>query len=178
MMSTLTDPLFFDTDCLAAFLWVGRENILLQLFRGRLHLPQHVYQEITRVSQLKIKTESLIKSKLIFVTQLSAETPEAELYFKLTHNPDPSFRIIGRGEAAAIALAKHHGGILCSNNLRDIGPYIQLYELKHKTTGDILAEALQSNLITEGQGNSIWKEMLSRQRLLPAVSFSDYLTNL
>ena len=177
MMSTLTDPLFFDTDCLAAFLWVSRENILLQLFRERMHLPQHVYQEITRVPQLKIKTESLIKSKLIFVTQVSADTLEAELYLKLSHNPDPGFKIIGRGEAAAIALAKCYGGILCSNNLRDIGPYIQLYELEHKTTGDILVEALQSNLITEGQGNMIWNDMLSRQRLLPAASFSDYLAN-
>ncbi len=36
-------------------------------------------------------------------------------------------------------------------------------------------EALHQNIITEGEGNMIWKKMLDRNRKLPAASFSDYL---
>jgi hypothetical protein len=36
----MTSDLFFDTDCLSSFLWVKNENILLQLYPGRIVLPQ------------------------------------------------------------------------------------------------------------------------------------------
>jgi hypothetical protein len=50
-----------------------------------------------------------------------------------------------------------------------------LFKLKYITTGGILIEALNGRLITEGQGNVIWKDMLNKQRKLPAATFSDYL---
>ena len=38
----------------------------------------------------------------------------------MTTSPEDGMRIIGRGEAAGIAMAKHREGTLASNNLRDI----------------------------------------------------------
>ena len=75
-------------------------------------------------------------------------------------------KIIGKGEAAAISLAKKHCGILASNNLKDINTYISEFSLKHMTTGDILVEAFENNLITEHQGNAIWTSMINRKRKL------------
>ena len=43
----MTDDLFFDTDCLAAFLWINDTNILHELYGGRLVLPEPVYQELS-----------------------------------------------------------------------------------------------------------------------------------
>ena len=69
------------------------------------------------------------------------------------------------------------GGILASNNYRDIAPYIERYGLKHIDTGGILVEALEKGLITEEDGNIIWANMIARNRLLPAPTFSEYLSN-
>lgn len=139
-------------------------------------LSKQVYEEIRKVPFLKSRIDSLIKSNDFVICQLIVGTQEAELYMKLTEHPDAGYKIIGHGEASAIALTKFRGGILGSNNLRDIRPYIELYHLKYITTGDILIEALNQSIINEGQGNSIWREILDRQRL-PADTFSKYLAS-
>jgi len=97
------------------------------------------------------------------------------MYYKLTSAPEIGHAIIGKGEAASIALAKCSNGIVASNNLKDISVYIEEFGLRHITTGDILVEALKSDFITEVQGNTIWASMLAKRRKLGAVSFTDYL---
>lgn len=173
----MTDSIFFDTDCLSAFLWVGNENLIVQLYKTRIVLPQQVYDEIKRVPHLKSRIDALLASGDIVLCQIVYGTPEANLYLKLTSHPDSGYKVIGKGEASAIALAKLYNGILGSNNYRDIWPYIQLYGLKHITTGDILIEAMNKGLITECQGNIIWKNMLNRRRMLPTATFTEYLAN-
>ena len=84
-------------------------------------------------------------------------------------------RVIGRGEAAAIAMVKECGGIIASNNMRDILSYVIKHKLKHTTTGDILIEAMNAGMITEEEGNRIWSNMLRKRRMLPAAAFSDYI---
>lgn len=83
--------------------------------------------------------------------------------------------MIGKGEAASISLAKKHNGILGSNNLRDVQPYVEEFSLEHMTTGDILVEAFKAQFITEQEGNHIWNNMLKKRRKIGADSFSDYL---
>ena len=96
---------------------------------------------------------------------------------ELTTNPQNGFKIIGKGEAAAIALTKVKGGIIASNNMRDIVPYVDKYNLTHITTGDILKEALDKNYITEEEGNDIWDNMLRKNRKLPSKTFTAFLDN-
>lgn len=42
----LTEALFFDTDCLSAFLWVGNESLLPQLYPGKIVIPKPVYRSM------------------------------------------------------------------------------------------------------------------------------------
>ena len=56
-------------------------------------------------------------------------------YLQMTTSPEAGMRIIGRGEAAGIAMAKHRDGTLASNNLRDIRLYVEKYEISYITTG-------------------------------------------
>lgn len=89
------------------------------------------------------------------------------------------FRVaVTRGEAAAIVLARQNNGILASNNLSDVVPYVKKYGLQHITTADILVEALHGGLITEKQGNAIWANMLQKQRKLPGASLTDYINGI
>ena len=43
----MTDDLFFDTDCLSAFLWINDTKILHELYGGRIVLPEPVDQELS-----------------------------------------------------------------------------------------------------------------------------------
>lgn len=179
-MISLTEPLFFDTDCLSAFLWVDNESILTKLYPGRIVIPSQVYHELCHpglnyVKGLKAQVDTLVKNNEARIESIIVGTPVFNLYYKLTQNPDPGHRIIGDGEAAAISMAKECGGILASNNLKDILGYVREYGLVHVTTGAIMKEAMGAGLIDEAQGNAIWASMLRRQRRLGYPGFSDYL---
>ena len=173
----MTEPLFLDTDCLSTFLIVQRENLILQLYAGRIGIPQQVYVELRKVQFMKDRVDALIKANRVALYQITAGTNSGALYAKLTTHTDKGFKLFGSGEAAAIVLTKQYNGILGSNNLRDILPYIQLFNLKHRTSADIMVEALEQHLISEGQGNVIWRDMLQRNRKLPADTFTQFLAN-
>lgn len=177
---SLTELLFFDTDCLSAFLWVDSESILARLYPRRIVIPSQVYSELSNarlnhIKGLRAQTDILIQSGHARVESIDVGSETYKLYHKLTHAPDPGHKIIGDGEAAAISMAKEQGGILASNNLKDISDYVREFGLIHVTTGAIMKAAMDANLMNEAQGNAIWKSMLSKRRRLGYDSFSDYL---
>ena len=57
----MIERIFFDTDCLSAFLWVKNENLLVKLYGGKIVLPEQVYRELShpRTPQLKQRTDAL-----------------------------------------------------------------------------------------------------------------------
>ena len=173
----MIDPLFFDTDCLSAFLWAKAEGLLAGLYPDRVVIPRAVYTELSNpdIAHLKARVDTMIAAGQAVMTEIDVGTDEYEIFYKLTQVPDAGHKIIDDGEAAAIALAKRQDGILASNNLRDISLYIEEYGLKHTTTGDILVDAYQRGLVTEAEGNAIWALMIAKRRKLGAASFSDYL---
>lgn len=168
-------PLYFDTDCLSAFLWVRNESILTQLYPGRVIIPKQVYDELASVPHLQARNDTLLRQNKIELLEIKVGTPAAELYAELTGSPRPDHIIIGRGEAASLALSKTFNGIVASNNLLDITQYIEEYDLQHKTTGDILVEALDAGIISEPEGNTLWTNMLRKRRQLGAPSFTEFL---
>ena len=174
----MINDLFFDTDCLSAFLWVNDTNILHELYGGRIVLPEPVYQELSNPSipHIKQRADILISNKDASIKTIDAGTEEYKLYTSLVRG-EKGKKSIGRGEASGIALAKTYNGILASNNYKDIAPYIEKYNLRHIDTGQILVEALRKELITESAGHDIWKKMLEKKRKLPVNTFSEYLTN-
>ncbi len=173
----MTSKLFFDTDCISSFLWVKEENILLKLYPGRIVLPQQVFDELSNPSipHVKRKVNHLISNGDITTQRIYTDTEEFNLYYQLVIAPAEGETIIGKGEAAAISLAKTYEGIIASNNLKDISKYVRKYDLEHVTTGDILVAALNEGYIDETTGNHIWSNMLAKKRRLPEDSFTDYL---
>lgn len=173
----LTDLLFFDTDCLSAFLWIRKENLLPQLYPGKVIIPRPVYAELCRPNtpHLKSRIDVLIAQNLVSIQDIDINSDEYSTYYQLTESPTEGHKVIGNGEAASIALAKQYGGIVASNNLRDIQTYISEFDLQHITTGDILVDAYNKRLITESDGNLIWSNMLAKRRRLGASTFTEYL---
>lgn len=172
----LTDSIFFDTDCICAFLWIKEESLLEKMFPGKIVIPQEVYNEIDRpmIPHLKTRIDQLIDNGSAIVMSMDISSEEYALYIELTTNSGQN-KVIGSGEAASISLAKKHDGVLGSNNLKDVGFYINKYSLKNLTTGDILVKAFQEGLITEEEGNTIWTNMLKKKRKIGANSFTEFL---
>ena len=175
----MTNNIFFDTDCICAFLWVNNQSLLEKLYSGRIVIPKAVYDEIDNPSipHLKERIDSLIDRNVAIIESIEIVSPEYGLYRELTTFSNKRKKVIGSGEAASIVLARSRDGILASNNLNDITEYVEEFSLKHKTTGDIMVEALEEGFITEEEGNIIWNNMLEKRRRLGAATFSDYLQN-
>lgn len=173
----MTDLLFFDTDCLSAFLWVHNESLLPRLYPGKVVIPKPVYIELSKpsVPQLRDRIKTLIELQLVSLHDIIVGSEEYATYYELTEAPRGGHKIIGKGEAAAISLAKKYDGIVASNNLADIADYISEYHLKHTTTSDILIDAYNRLIITEFEANAIWAKMLSKRRKLGAATFTEYL---
>ncbi|WP_104370669.1 hypothetical protein [Desulfocucumis palustris] len=173
----MIDSLFFDSDCISAFLWVNEQNLLTLLYPGRVVIPKPVYDELSypTTPHLKQRIDCLINNKQASLATINVGSDAYALYQKLTTSPDEGHKIIGPGEAASIVLAKTNNGIVASNNLKDISSYISEFELKHITTGDILIEALEKGFITEDDGNIIWASMLAKRRKLGVLSFPEYI---
>ena len=173
----MTDKLFFDTDCISAFLWVKEENILFKLYPGKIILPKLVFNELNNPSipHIKRKVNELCSNGDVATKEILVNTEEYKLYCELAISPPKGEKIIGKGEAAAIALAKIYNGVIASNNLKDISKYIDKYKLEYITSGDILVDALSKGYIDEVKGNEIWKNMIGKRRMLPTDTFTDYL---
>ena len=172
----LTDSIFFDTDCICAFLWINRESFPEKKFPGKNVIPQEVYKEIDRptIPHLKTRIDQIISNGSAVIMSMDISSEEYALYRELiTYNGRN--KVIGSGEAASISLAKKHNGVLGSNNLRDVSYYINKYSLKHITTGEILVESFQKGLITEQEGNTILASMLNKKRKIGANLFTEFL---
>lgn len=117
----LTDSIFFDTDCICAFLWVDEVCLLEKLVEGKIMIPKPVYDEIDRPSipHLKRRVDRLLERGSAEIVYLSVDSKEYALYRELTTFSCDN-KVIGRGEAASISLAKKHDGVLGSNNLKDV----------------------------------------------------------
>ncbi|MCD8106568.1 MAG: hypothetical protein LUE20_01215 [Oscillospiraceae bacterium] len=174
----MTDPLFFDTDGLSAFLWIKGESLLTKLYPGRIFIPAQVYNELANpcVPQLKKRIDLIVDNGQATVVHMDYDSDASELYNELSENPKEGYKIIGKGEAAAIALAVERGGVIVSNNLKDISVYIEEFKLKNLTTGEVLKEALAKGLVTKSECEVMWQEMLSKKRKLGFASFADYLS--
>ncbi len=173
----MTDSIFFDTDCISAFLWIRNESLLAKMYFGKIVIPKEVYDEMDKPSipHLKAGIDRLIAERAVQIMTMDILSEEYALYRSLTTLSEEYPKVIGRGEAASIALAKKYNGILGSNNLRDIKQYVEAFSLKHMTTGDILVEAYKKKLITEHEANTIWANMLKKKRKLGASSFTEFL---
>jgi predicted nucleic acid-binding protein len=150
---------------------------LAELYPERVMIPEQVHSELSfpGVRQLTARIDDLLSQGKAKLVHIETGTEAFDLYYALSTSPSHGHTIIGRGEAACIALAKTTGGIVASNNLRDVSSYIKELGLRLMTTGDILVEAYTQQLITEDQGNDMWAKMIQKHRKLGAKTFSGYL---
>ena len=169
-------PIVFDTDCISSFLWIKKLDIINTLFPNEIIIPQTVYDELNKIKipQYRFLFNDLytqILKKNFKVKNIMISDREFNEYRKLISMKNP--KRIGRGEAAAIVIAKALNGTLASNNLRDILPYVGKNKLPYICTEDILYLSYEKSYISIKEGNQIWDDMKRIGRILPNYDFKE-----
>lgn len=168
------DKIYFDADCLSSFLWTNSQAILVQLYGNRIFVPSLVVDEIKKVPFLKGQLDRYSRMPFIQQETFSVKDEPFEIY-RLLRQGDKEHPMIGQGEAAVIALAKCNEATMASNNLRDISYYLEYYNLNNITTADILFEAVQTNVITQADAETLWLRMIQCKRDLPYPTYGEWL---
>jgi len=168
-------PIVFDTDCISSFLWIKRLDIVNALFPNQIIIPQSVYDELNKIKspQYRFVFNDLytqILKKNFKLKDIMISDQEFHEYRKLISMKNP--KRIGKGEAAAIVIARAHKGTLASNNLSDILPYVGTNKLPYIRTDNILYLSYERNYISIEKGNQIWNDM-KRYKRLPNCDFKE-----
>lgn len=165
---------FYDTDCFSCFVWVKREDIIFNIWNV-VHISEMVYEELMSplVPQIGKRIQYLKKTGKIIVDKLKLSGEEIDIYRHLTDKENT--KVIGKGEASTIALVHCRGGIMASNNLKDISTHIKRYNIKNITTMDILYESYKRGYITKETGDSLYTSMINKKRKIGNLNLSEYI---
>lgn len=167
--------LVFDNDCLASFIWIKRLDILVFLYENRMFVPQVVVDELSYMKRYKkykwvyYDLLKAIKNKIFKVIKINIDEKAFGEYSILRKEGK------GKGESAAIAIAKTMDNYTACNNLRDIRPYIKKGEINNLVTLDILYEYYIKADISICEIDKILNDMRSKKRDLPDINFAEYL---
>lgn len=167
--------LVFDNDCLASFLWIRRIDILETLYKSRMYIPQIVVDEFSYLKSYSNYSWAYndlidaIQKGLFTVIDIKVGDKTFEEYNRLIKLNK------GKGESAAIAIAKTMDNYIACNNLRDIRPLIDCGELNNIFTLDILYEYYIKENKTIDEIEKIITDMRSKKRKLPNISFEEYV---
>ena len=172
----MNKPVFYDTDCLESFLFVGAGYILEELF-SKIIIPEQVYNELTdQNTPPVVKTNfNNLKAGFVEIRYMSFISQEYTTY-KLIKKGfwSATGKVCGSGESAAMALAHLNEGIVASNNLSDVEEYIESLDIELITSSMILAKAFEKDIVSEDTANNLWKGMEKKGIALPKDSFTEY----
>ena len=171
-------PIVFDNDCISSFLWIKRLDIVNALFPNQIIIPQSVYDEIDKIKSSQYRfvfndLKSQIIKKNFELRNIIIPSQEFKEYYELISMKNP--KRIGKGEAAAIVMARALNGTLASNNLRDILPYVGNNKFPYLCTEDILYLSYEKRYISLKEGCQIWNDMKRKKRKLPNYDFKEII---
>ena len=172
----MSKDIYFDADFISAFLEVSSLGIPLMILDGNIVIPQNVYNELkkSRKEDFIEQVDRIIKAKIAKVQDIDLYSDTGELYFKFSTLGDGELLPVGKGESAAMALAVSNNGILASNNLKDVMPYVKKYGLEHITTGIVMHNAVESGYITKEYASELWDKMIANGCKLGAQTYEEY----
>lgn len=176
----MNKPVFYDTDCLESFLFVGAGYILEKLF-SKIIIPEQVYNEIMdKNTPAVVKTNfNNLKAGFVEIRYIPFASQEYTTY-KLIEKGfwSATGKVCGPGESAAMALAHLNEGIIASNNLSDVEEYIGSLDIELITSSMILSIAFEKDIVSEDTANDLWKGMVKEGIELPKDSFKEYYDEL
>lgn len=144
-MSSSEFIVLVDADVISHFIAAGELAELPNILKPhRVTVLQNVYDEVARIKSRKSYLDNLVNLlKTITVIPFPIDNPDIKREYALIKKKNP---LIGNGERACMAVAKHHKDIIASSNFRDIVPYCKENKIFYLGTLDILSVALKKKL--------------------------------
>lgn len=171
-------PIVFDNDCISSFSWINRLDIVNKLFPKQVIIPEIVYRELFKLKSTKysfvfLNIEHEINATNFILKDIGVLDRYLSEYLQLISMNNP--KRIGKGEAAALVIAKSLNGTLASNNLSDVIPRIKDNVPPLIYTEHILYYSWEEKIITAEEGELIWQSMKAKKRKLPNCSFAEII---
>ena len=164
-------PHILDTDFISSFAWADSIYLLEKLYFEKMIMLDIVKEELTRIPNRIPHIWERIKPAIgrgnIIELSISPLDERIVKEYSLLRKTGK----LGSGEAAVMAYARFHGGIVCSNNIRDVKHYCLRNNLSFCTVALSMFQAYKQGLIDREKGNSIWQIFLKKKR---KVHFSDF----
>lgn len=178
-MKIMTNPIFFDTDCLSSFLKIKEQRILEALYSGRIMITQQVFSELEAYHSKVLVTDAeiLVNRGIAFRINIEPDTEIESKYLYFVYDESPKGYQIGKGEASILAFASAGKGIVASNNLRDVAKIVKDLKIPLITTAEILVEATEKSVISQVDAESHWAKMIRCGDRLPFKTFVEYKEN-
>lgn len=172
--------IFYDTDCLSSFLGISDWSILKHLF-DEIIIPKEVCNEFMSLpssSHITQNLQILIDSNFVKVEDISPFSNTYDIYRDLKKEFEQNHsKLLGDGEAEAMALAVSNDGILASNNFSDIKYYVDKYEMPLLTSAYMICISVDDGFISMEKASDIWNQMLENKITLPKTTFEEYYHN-
>lgn len=128
---------------------INEQDILKKLF-SKVIVPEQVYKELNRKKShqnVKNNLKLLINQNFVEIAKIEFATPEYYDYTCMIEGFWTHDEPIGFGEAAAMALAIKHFGIVASNNLSDLDDLTKLDDIPILTFPMILSFCFELNIL-------------------------------
>lgn len=157
---TNTEPrILLDCDVIIHFTKAGKQLLLPKIFPNRFVILDKVKAELDKRKKSIVALNNFIEWSKIEVIPFPKEITILKEYAFLR-------RLMGDGEAACMAVAKHTKDYIASSNLKDIKSYCDRYGIVYLTTMDILLEAYHTKILSETECAAFIKEVKAKDSKL------------
>lgn len=169
--------IFYDTDCLSSFLEINDWSILQHLF-DEITIPNAVHEDFNSLpsSSLIIKNlEILIDANFVKIDDINPFSKVYDIYRDIKKEYELNEgKLLGDGEAEAMAFVVSKKGILASNNFRDIKYFVDKYEMALLTSAYMICISVDDGFIPTEKASDIWNQMWDNGVNLPKLTFEEY----
>jgi len=167
-MSNDTTKILIDADVIIHFIKAEKLNYIPQIFPNRIVFVDKVLEELYILQKYQIIISNFISSNSFERIELESNLEYVLEYAKL-------IQLVGKGEAACMAIAKTDRKYIASSNLKDIKEYCKRHNIKIVTTMDFLWEAINLNIFTEKDCNDFIKKVKAAGSKLPVYTIEEYV---
>lgn len=173
-------PIVLDTDIIECFASLDDGiSILVDSLGTEIYVTGQLIEEIDLLygwpskSYIAERVNAAVGKGKIGRMSIEAISEDARLFIKMTSGECPGLPVIGKGEAAALLLAKASSGTIASNNLRDVKRYCVNNGIPLLCTEDVLSLAVVKNRITMDYAAVAWDKLKADGHFLPPYDFSE-----